>query len=143
MKLSAAFSRGAVLALLGVVTACTVAVEDPGPRPGPHPRPGPEFCTREYDPVCGRRGGDRQTFANACLAEQAGYRITNDRECRRGGGDRDRDRDRETRFCAREYKPVCATRRGNVRTFGNSCELRWPPTIASSIPTVLADRPDG
>ena len=60
------FLRGAALALLAAtVTACTVVVDDPGPRPGPGPQPGPEFCTREYDPVCGRRGRDRQTFANA------------------------------------------------------------------------------
>ncbi|MBA3447432.1 MAG: hypothetical protein H0T56_07455, partial [Pseudaminobacter sp.] len=50
----------------------------------------------------------------------AGYRIIRDGECRRGGG----GGGDEPRLCTREYEPVCATRRGNVRTFGNACEAR-------------------
>lgn len=124
MRFSATvFWRGAALALMAAVAAsCTVVVDEPGPGPGPRPpRPGPDFCTREYDPVCGRRGGDRQTFANACLADQAGYRIISDGECRRGGTGGEFE---NPRICTREYRPVCATRRGNVRTFGNACEAR-------------------
>ncbi len=78
----------------------------------------PRFCTREYAPVCARRGGDRQTFSNSCEAENAGYRIISDGECRSGGG----GGGEEPRFCTREYRPVCGRRGGNVRTFGNSCE---------------------
>lgn len=111
----AAYLRGvaAMLAGLIVLSACTVVVEDEGPRPGP----GSGYCTREYDPVCARRSGEQRTFANACLADRAGYRIVRRGECRREGGGGG-----EQRFCTREYRPVCAQRRGNYRTFGNACE---------------------
>lgn len=101
------------LAGLIVLSACTVVVEDEGPRPGPGPSPG--YCTREYQPVCARRYGERRTFANACLADRAGYDIIRRGECREDGDD-------EPRFCTREYRPVCAQRRGSYRTFGNACE---------------------
>lgn len=109
----------AVLAI--VVAACTVVVDEgPGPRP-PYPGPGPQFCTREYEPVCARRGGDRQTFANACMARRSGYRVIGDGQCRGGGWDDGGDR---PQFCTREYAPVCARRYGQLRTFPNSCEAR-------------------
>ncbi|MER9052642.1 Kazal-type serine protease inhibitor [Mesorhizobium sp. M0213] len=116
--LAAIFSRQgfSILFLSAILAACTVVVDEgPGPRP---PWPGPQFCTRQYDPVCARRGGDRQTFANACLAERAGYRIIREGECRRGGGGG------EQTFCTREYRPVCARRHGELRTFPNECEAR-------------------
>ncbi len=84
--LAAIFSRQgfAILFLSAILGACTVVVDEgPGPRP---PRPEPQFCPKHYEPVCAKRGGDRQTFANACLAERAGYRILRDGECRDGGG---------------------------------------------------------
>ncbi len=116
------FSRQGLLALLmsALLAACTVVVDDEGSRPHPRPRPEPEFCTREYAPVCARRGGDRQTFANGCLADRAGYHIIRVGECRgdgggNGGGD-------EQTFCTREYRPVCARRHGERRTFPNQCE---------------------
>ncbi|MCA0022655.1 Kazal-type serine protease inhibitor family protein, partial [Mesorhizobium sp. B264B1A] len=107
--LAAIFSRQGfvVLFLSAVLAACTVVVDDgPGPRPRP-PRPGPQFCTKQYEPVCARRGGDRQTFANACLADRAGYRIVRDGPCRDGG-----EGGGEQTFCTREYAPVCAPRGG-------------------------------
>jgi hypothetical protein len=122
MKLLAAiFSRQgfAILLLSAVLAACTAVVVDEGPG-YPPPRPGPQFCTKQYDPVCARRGGDRQTFANACLAERAGYRIIRDGQCRDGGG----GGGEEPTFCTREYAPVCARRRGELRTFPNACEAR-------------------
>jgi len=42
---------------------------------GPGGGQSPGFCTREYDPVCARRGGSVRTFPNACEAESADYRI--------------------------------------------------------------------
>ena len=98
---------------LALLSACTVVVDEP--RPGP--RPGPQFCSREYDPVCARRGGERRTFGNACEADRAGYRIIRDGECRR-----DVVIEEQPRFCTREYRPVCARRGDTVRTFGNACE---------------------
>ncbi|MFE0014800.1 Kazal-type serine protease inhibitor domain-containing protein [Mesorhizobium sp. NPDC059054] len=111
----------AVLAI--VLAACTVVVDEgPGPRP-PYPGPGPQFCTREYEPVCARRGGDRQTFANACMARRSGYRVIGDGQCRGGGWNDGGDGDRP-QFCTREYAPVCARRRGQLQTFPNNCEAR-------------------
>ena len=115
----ATFMRGLAVALVGLValSACTV-VDEPGPWPGPGAGPGPGFCTREYEPVCARRHGERRTFSNACLADRAGYRVIRRGECRRGGG----GGGDEPRFCTREYRPVCARRDGRLRTFGNACE---------------------
>jgi hypothetical protein len=113
--------RGLAAALAGllVLSACVVVEEPgPGPAPWPGPRPEPGACTREYNPVCARRGDERRTFANACVAERAGYRSIRPGECRRGGG----GGGEEPRFCTREYRPVCARRNGDFRTFGNSCE---------------------
>ncbi|MES0021947.1 MULTISPECIES: Kazal-type serine protease inhibitor domain-containing protein [unclassified Mesorhizobium] len=123
--LATIFSRQGftILFLSGLLAACTVVVDDgPGPRPRP-PRPEPEFCTRQYEPVCARHHGDRQTFANACLAEREGYRIVRDGPCRDGGGGGGGGGEEPT-FCTREYAPVCARRHGELRTFPNACEAR-------------------
>lgn len=123
--------RGLAAALAGLMllSACVVVDEPgpgprpPGPGPWPGPRPGPEFCTREYNPVCARRGDERRTFPNACEAERAGYRSSRPGECRRdndwgnGGGNNG-----GATFCTREYRPVCARRGRDFRTFGNACE---------------------
>lgn len=103
------------IAALTVLTSCTVVVDEPGP--GPRPDPGPGFCTRQYDPVCARRGDDRRTFGNACMADAAGYRVIRGGECRRGGG----GGIEEPRSCTRQYAPVCARRGGDRQTFNNSC----------------------
>lgn len=106
----------AVFILSVLLAACTMVVDDgPGPRP---PRPRPQLCTMQYQPVCARRAGDRQTFANACLAEREGYRIVRDGPCRDAGGGG------EQTSCTREYAPVCASRHGQARTFPNACEAR-------------------
>lgn len=106
-----------------------------GGRPDPYPEEG-RACTREYAPVCGANGRDRQTFANACEARKSGYDVIGRGECqiRRpdsgwgGGQDGDRDRERpdwqdrgEQRACTMEYNPVCGQRGRDRKTFGNSC----------------------
>lgn len=117
MRFQAISRQGLVIFILSaLLAACTVAVDN-GPRPRP-PRPHPQLCTAQYLPVCARRGGDRQTFANACLAEREGYRILSSGPCRDGGGGG------EQSFCTREYAPVCARRHGQARTFPNACEAR-------------------
>lgn len=102
----------------------------------PHPYPDEDrACTREYAPVCGASGRDRQTFANACEARKSGYDVIGRGECRfrRPDGDgrdrerpdwngRDRDRDRnDQRVCTMEYNPVCGQRGRDRKTFGNAC----------------------
>lgn len=104
-----------VLAILA--GSCTVVVEE-GPGPRPVPPPGPQYCSREYAPVCAVRGPDRQTFANSCRARQAGYRIVRPGQCRLDPGPS------RPMICTREYRPVCARRGHTVRTFGNACEAR-------------------
>lgn len=101
---------GVALFLVAILAACTVVVEDSPGRPGP----GPVTCTAQYDPVCARRGNDRQTFSNACVAESSGYRVVRRGECGRGdsGGQN---------YCPQRYDPVCARRGGDRRTFSNSC----------------------
>lgn len=89
---------GPIVLLLaaGTLAACSVEVDE-GPG-GYNPRP-PQFCTREYAPVCGERGRDRQTFANACEARSSGYGIIGRGECQFRRPDRDRtgwqDEDRD------------------------------------------------
>jgi hypothetical protein len=100
---------------LAILASCTVVVDEP--RPVPIPDEGP-YCTREYDPVCARRGGERRTFSNACRAESAGFRVIRRGECRREG---DGDFGGGPRGCTREYDPVCAQRGNSRRTFSNSC----------------------
>ncbi|RUM96905.1 peptidase [Pseudaminobacter arsenicus] len=132
------FSGRSVAMIFGavVLSACTVEGPGPYPGPGPMPEPGPRFCTREYQPVCARRGNERQTFPNACEADRAGYRVSYPGECRREGGQwggggqwnglppRPGPGSERPTMCTREYRPVCATSRGQVRTFGNACEAR-------------------
>lgn len=101
-----------VVALAVLAGSCTVAVEQ-----GPLPQP--QYCTREYAPVCAVRGGDRQTFANGCRARQAGYRVVRRGECHgqfEGG--------RKPVMCTMEYRPVCARRGNKLRTFANACGAR-------------------
>ena len=51
-------------------------------RGGPGGRePAPRACTREYAPVCARRGRDVRTFGNACEARAADYRIVGQGRC--------------------------------------------------------------
>lgn len=103
----------------GVLTACVVVEEGPGMRPPPPlgPPDRGEICTREYAPVCGERRGERQTFGNACIAQAEGFRIRHPGECRREGGWQQPPQ----MACTQEYRPVCAERRGQTRTFGNAC----------------------
>lgn len=89
---------------------------------GVSPRPPSQACTREYRPVCAvRRGGERRTFPNACVAEAQRARIVHEGECRGAGLPRPPQQP-PAQACTREYDPVCAIGRGGRRTFGNACE---------------------
>jgi len=104
---------GIAATVLILLAGCTVAVDEGPSRPRPHPER-PAMCTFEHDPVCGRRGEQQRTFANACLARSAGYRIISHGECRR-------ERPRKPVACTAIYRPVCGIRRGQTRTFSNAC----------------------
>lgn len=101
-----------------VLAACVVVEEGPGPRP-PRPDRPPEMCTREYNPVCGERRGQRETFSNPCMARADGYRIVHGGECRR-----ERPPQRPEIGCTMQYDPVCAVRGNSRRTFGNACSAQ-------------------
>ena len=107
--------RGVCIIAAGliVLSACTVVVDDSGPRPPVRP----SFCPAIHAPVCGVRFGERRTFSNACMADRAGYRVAYSGQCRRSGAGSG-----GLRICTREYRPVCARRDGRFRTFGNACE---------------------
>jgi len=110
--------RIAILLAAGtLVAACTV--EESG---GGGYRPRPQACTMEYNPVCGARGNDLQTFANTCEARSSGYRIVGRGECRHGG--LPGPRPDEGRACTREYAPVCGANGRDRQTFANACEAR-------------------
>lgn len=95
-----------------ILTSCVAVVEEiPPTEPG--------FCTREYAPVCATRGNRERTFGNACEARRAGWAIESRGECERIIVQPPRP---EPLLCPQIYQPVCATRNGRTRTFGNSCE---------------------
>lgn len=115
----AALLRGLAALFAGLVflSACVVEPGPVRPPPGPGPGPGSALCTREFQPVCARRGDQRRTFSNACLARTSGFHVIREGQCRApgsGGG--------QPQFCTREYRPVCARQGSRIRTFGNSCE---------------------
>ena len=143
--------RLALLALIPLLSACTVDVDPGYSRPPPRPRPPqPQMCTMEYAPVCGERGGRTQTFSNACQARSSGFMIVGRGECRGGPPtfprpepdrpgrpdwpdgpgrpDRPERPDRPDRpgrpdgICTREYRPVCGERGRQTQTFPNACE---------------------
>jgi hypothetical protein len=101
-----------------LLSACQVDVVQDRPRPVPPPDSGGSFCTREYQPVCARRGSRYRTFDNSCVAENAGFRIVSAGECGGGGGGGGIVIDQA---CPRTLDPVCARRGGDVRTFANDC----------------------
>jgi hypothetical protein len=85
------------------------------PVPGP-----PAACTREFAPVCARRGGQQRTFDNPCLARASGFQVVHRGQCRASVG----PSPSQPIACTREFAPVCA-RRGNLSlTFDNSCLAR-------------------
>jgi hypothetical protein len=45
------------------------------PAPPPPGASRPDFCTEQYDPVCGRLGDVSKTYSNACFARMAGATV--------------------------------------------------------------------
>lgn len=120
MRIPALVRSLAVLAL-AVLAAC---VAEEGPI-----GPGPQYCSREYAPVCARRGDDRRTFPNDCEADRAGYYVIRDGQCRRDRPDYPDEprpprppRPDRPQACPMIYAPVCAQRGSDRRTFDNDCQ---------------------
>ncbi len=97
-------------------------------------QPRPEFCTREFRPVC---GCDGQTYGNACVAASAGVNVVsegacvNEGECNTNADCDDADYcfseegcdapgtcEPKPTFCTREFRPVCGC---DGQTYGNAC----------------------
>jgi hypothetical protein len=128
-----------LLAAGAALAACSVEVDEGGG--GYRPRPRPQACTMEYLPVCGARGHDQQTFANACEARSSGYRVVGRGECR--GGGRPDPYPGEGRACTREYAPVCGANGRDRQTFANACEARKSGYDIIGNGECQARRPDG
>jgi hypothetical protein len=93
---------------------------------------GTRVCPEIYAPVCARqRNGATRTLSSQCVADSVGARVLYRGECGRGGSDAVIDSPiyggggafppNAGGACPRIYSPVCAGRRGNERTFANSC----------------------
>ena len=130
--------RIAILLAAGALAACSVEVDEGG---GGGYRPRPQACTMEYLPVCGARGRDQQTFANACEARSSGYRVVGRGECR--GGGRPDPNPGEGRACTREYAPVCGANGRDRQTFANACEARKSGYDIIGKGECRASRPEG
>lgn len=116
----AAIIRYIAILTLAVLAGCVV-VEGPV-------EPDPQYCTREYAPVCARRGDDRRTFPNECEAERAGYYVIRDGECRRDRPEYPDEprpprppRPDRPQACPMIYAPVCARRGNDRQTFDSAC----------------------
>lgn len=127
-------NRLGLLACMAVLVG-GVAQADPYARSPQGPGPAqPQTCPMIYAPVCAQRGGLRKTFGNACQAQADNYRVISRGQCgAKPGADwsgqgvgparppQQAQRPGRGRVCTREYRPVCAQRGAERRTFPNSC----------------------
>lgn len=77
------FGYAAAIAATAVVLAIGSAVpsEAKGKKKVAAPPPPPVFCTLEYKPVCGVKGGVKSTYANACFAAKEGAKVVSSGPC--------------------------------------------------------------
>jgi hypothetical protein len=104
------------------VAACTVVVQEPQPVVSR-----PQACTREFAPVCGRRGNQQRTFSNACTARASGFAVVHRGQCRATS----LPSSSRPIACTLEHAPVCARRGGRQRTFSNTCNAQAAGYVVS------------
>ncbi|MGU3398299.1 Kazal-type serine protease inhibitor family protein [Brucellaceae bacterium D45D] len=87
-----------------------------------------QMCPMIYDPVCAERDGMRKTFGNECQAKADNYRVVSRGECKQRSGNsgaaqpqQQVDGGEKTAICTREYRPVCAQKGSEDRSFANRC----------------------
>jgi hypothetical protein len=95
--------------------ACTVVVQEPQPVVSR-----PQICTREFVPVCGRRGNQQRTFSNACTARASGFAVAHRGQCRATS----LPSAARPIACTLEHAPVCARRGSQQRSFSNACNAQ-------------------
>jgi hypothetical protein len=88
--------------------------------------PMPEFCTEQYDPVC---GCDGQTYGNACAAAAAGMAVSALGECAVACGARAGDTCSPEQYCRFERIAICgqADGQGVCETRPEICTAQFDP----------------
>ena len=109
MRNPAGVLRGGVMA--AAVTTAALALAGCEATVAPQPAD-PQYCPKVYQPVCARRGAERKTFPNACVASTEGYDAFSPGAC---------EQPKPDRICPQIYQPVCAVRAGQYSTYSNDC----------------------
>ncbi len=88
--------------------------------------PMPQFCTEQYDPVC---GCDGQTYGNACAAASAGVAVSAPGECAVACGARAGDTCSSEQYCRFERTAICgqADGQGVCETRPQICTANFAP----------------
>lgn len=74
------------------------------------------MCTKQYDPVCGKVGGENQNFGNLCEAEKAGAENIEPGVCPLVTNPND-----EEILCPDVPGPACGVVNGKKTNFDNAC----------------------
>ncbi len=117
---------------------------DPYGPPGGATQSSGQMCPMIYKPVCARNGNETRTFPNACQADNAGYQVLYESECRgepganatgngsgSGGSGSGASSGGDVaggggaagsgQSCSRTFVPVCGRKGSETKTFINSC----------------------
>ncbi|MHC3940471.1 MULTISPECIES: Kazal-type serine protease inhibitor domain-containing protein [Paenochrobactrum] len=135
------FKKLGLISALLVLSGCVVESNNSN-RPVVKPHPVQTACPYIYAPVCAQRNNVRKTLPNQCVANAQGYRVISQGECgsrpNNGWGNNQIQPNQPHRprppqlkptkpsnmACTREFKPVCAIRGKDKRSFANACEAQ-------------------